>query len=827
MIKGKNLSFITKIVLALFLGSGLIVYADSKIDELVKQLGAPKFKERKKAEQALWELLPDSENALRKASQSTDPEVNTRAKRVLEKYEKGILPGISEEVKQKIDTYWKTEKKAIYIRDWIYGSEFKDTPVIITLLKLSERRGLTIQIQDLLTHRDFFSTLFLKYRNTKHYEYFIRKYAEQGHEEIYLNWVKVNGNPQKELTYYESLPSSNDENIKNLKQSLYKLSGNITKAEELAKGDLKKELSLLIQKQDYKKILENPKLIQSTQAIGEEKFKLLFKRLTGDKEAYKLAKQVMVDEYGSKVYKTFHLNTLHALLANGEIEEASQIAKKLVPLWYTRILSLKSDIDEITEYGKEAKDSRSASFVAYEFSKLFKKEESIKWLEKAKIEGLDDRWLYYYTKAYVYTYGVEAAFEHVVENIEAIQSNSRYQLYYALCPEFASVASYLVGYKKENLRENFILLKKFVMKTLKGEDLKRFYNQVSFNNGRISEAKIRLVYNSALYLDDQEKLKSFKEEYLKNDRNKLREAKRLLLDEKYQESLDTLESIKLKDVELKLYLYIRAKNYEKLGQKEKYEQELAMLKSSPTWSSELTYEFLDCLEDFDDKELNKYFLSQFQYTSSITNSKLLERLIDFNLKTGDVKQAQFYSIKYYLSRSKGTLYLYPVYALRLYLNFLSVEFEKNLREQKVKEAVASAEGFLAISPYYYEFHVHVVNTLKNKGHLKESDAYFKKYMSYYDGLLKQSPLNSTAMNDWAWSAALCDRNLDEAEKKARKAVELAPENANLWDTLAEVLFRKGQVKEAVEIQAKACSLTSPDRYSSFRAKLSRFKGTLK
>ncbi|MCM8527997.1 MAG: hypothetical protein NE327_15855 [Lentisphaeraceae bacterium] len=821
------MSFLKTFILALFLASGLPVFADNDINELITQLGAAKYKERKKAEQALWELLPDSEDALRKAAQSNDPEVNTRAKRILEKYEKGILPGISEEVKQKIDTYWSSDKKATYIRDWIYGSEFKDIPTIITLLKLSERKGMTILIQELLSNRDFFSTLYLKYRNTRHYEYFVRKYAEQGNKEIYLNWVSTSSDPLKELKFYESKPNTDDDNIKSLKQSLYKLSGNQQKAEELVKGDLKEELALLIQKKEYKKILENPRLIQSTQAIGEEKFKILFQRLSGDKEAYKLAKQVMIDEYGSKVYKTFHLNTLHALMANGEVDDAAKIAKELVPLWYTRILSLKGNLKDITEFGNENNDSRSASYVAYEMSKLFKKEDCIKWLEKVKLTDLDDRWLYYYTKAYVYAYGVETAFDHVIENIENIQSNSRYQLYYALCPAFSTVASYLIGYKKEDIRENFILLKKFILKRLKGEDLNNFYSKVSFNNGRISESKIRVVYDSALYLEDEEKLKSFKDEYLKNDRNKLREAQRLLLDEKYEDSLKILDSIKLKDVELKLYLFIRARCFEKLGQKEKYEEELKLLKNSPTWSYELGYGFIDLLDDFEEKDLLAYFLSQFQYSSSVKNSKFIERLIKYNLEIGDTDQAQYYSIQYYLNRSKDTLYLYPLYAQRLYLNFLKVEYDKNLQSKKIKDAVETAEKFLELSPHYYEFHVHVTNSLKKSGQQKESDSYFAKYMKLYEDQLELSPMNSTAMNDWAWSAALCDRKLDEAEKKARKAVELDSENANLWDTLAEVLFRKGQVKDAVKMQQKACDLTDPQRYSTFRAKLSKFKGTLK
>ena len=819
--------YMVKLILSLLVFFSSLSYADEKIDNLVKQLGAQTYKERKKAENELWALLPESEAALRKAAASDDPEINTRAKRVLGKYEKGILPGITDEVKEKIDSFWNAKKKSVYIRDWIYGSDFKDIPIIITVMKLAERRSETIQINELMSHRDFFSSLYLKYKGTKSYEYFIRKYAEQGVKGIYLNWVKSNSSPKAELAYYDAHKNKNSEYIKSIKQSLFKLSGNIEQLEKLVAGDFKNELSLLIQKKEYAKILENEKLIQSTQAVGEDKYKLLFRRLSGDREQYKLAKQVMIDEYGSKVNKTFHLNALHALLANGEIKDAEIIAKKLVPLWYTRILNLKGDIKEIVNYGLESKDSRSASYVAYEYSKRFKKEDCVKWLEKVEIQDLDDRWLYYYTKAYVYGFGLDAAFDHVIDNIDSIQSNSRYQLYYALCPAFSSLASYLVGYKKENLKENFSLLKKFINKNLKDEELKSFYSKVSFNNGRISESKIRLIFDAALYLGDQEKLKSHRGEYLKYGRHKLREGKRLLLDEKYQEALDVLKTVKVKDTELKYCLYMRARCFEKLGQQENFEQTMNLLKNSPTWSYEINNELLEFLEDLGDKKMLAYLLGQFQYNTAGISSKILEKLILHNINIGDVDQAQFYCIKYYLSRSKNTLYLYPSFALQLYLNFLSVEFAKKLKEKKVKEAVTVAEKFLSISPHHYEFHVHAINSLEKNAYKKESAEYFEKYMKYYDKLVEQSPVNSTAMNDWAWSAALCNRSLDQAEKKARAAVKMAPKNANLLDTLAEVLYRKGQKDEAIKIQQQACLLVDPESYSSFRAKLSRFKGTLK
>ncbi len=64
-------------------------------------------------------------------------------------------------------------------------------------------------------------------------------------------------------------------------------------------------------------------------------------------------------------------------------------------------------------------------------------------------------------------------------------------------------------------------------------------------------------------------------------------------------------------------------------------------------------------------------------------------------------------------------------------------------------------------------------------------------------------------NGIAWFAALCDRQMDDAERDARRAVAIAPDNAAFIDTLAEVRFRQGHVKEAIELIDKALVL-KPD-----------------
>lgn len=80
--------------------------------------------------------------------------------------------------------------------------------------------------------------------------------------------------------------------------------------------------------------------------------------------------------------------------------------------------------------------------------------------------------------------------------------------------------------------------------------------------------------------------------------------------------------------------------------------------------------------------------------------------------------------------------------------------------------------------------------------------------------------NPQLLNLGAWELATRDLMLDEAVAMARRAVELAPEDSNIRDTLAEALFRRGEVSEAVEQAEKALELDPENIY--LQEQLARF-----
>ena len=84
------------------------------------------------------------------------------------------------------------------------------------------------------------------------------------------------------------------------------------------------------------------------------------------------------------------------------------------------------------------------------------------------------------------------------------------------------------------------------------------------------------------------------------------------------------------------------------------------------------------------------------------------------------------------------------------------------------------------------------------------------------------PNDADLQNNVAWGLALQNRLLDKALVFAKRAVELEPESAYIWDTLGEVYFRIGNLAKAVEAQTRAVEI-SPDE-SLFRERLETWKG---
>ncbi|MEZ4388143.1 MAG: hypothetical protein R3D98_11305 [Candidatus Krumholzibacteriia bacterium] len=83
------------------------------------------------------------------------------------------------------------------------------------------------------------------------------------------------------------------------------------------------------------------------------------------------------------------------------------------------------------------------------------------------------------------------------------------------------------------------------------------------------------------------------------------------------------------------------------------------------------------------------------------------------------------------------------------------------------------------------------------------------------------------LNSFAWWCYENNLNLDEALTLALRGAELASsdaDRANILDTAAEIAFKQGDTKQAIELETRAVEL-APDR-DGFKKTLQKFQGTL-
>jgi tetratricopeptide (TPR) repeat protein len=148
-----------------------------------------------------------------------------------------------------------------------------------------------------------------------------------------------------------------------------------------------------------------------------------------------------------------------------------------------------------------------------------------------------------------------------------------------------------------------------------------------------------------------------------------------------------------------------------------------------------------------------------------------------------------------------------------------------------------AEGFLAAGkhdaarqeitlahaglPGNLDLAIELVPELEKRGLKKDADTLFDQTLSAYEKACKEYPRCGWLHNSAAWLAACCRRKLDDALVHAERAVELAPKSASHLDTLAEVLFQRGDKDKAVAMQKKVIELDPKKPY--YRKQLRRIE----
>ncbi|MBV9124379.1 MAG: hypothetical protein JO112_13550, partial [Planctomycetes bacterium] len=117
--------------------------------------------------------------------------------------------------------------------------------------------------------------------------------------------------------------------------------------------------------------------------------------------------------------------------------------------------------------------------------------------------------------------------------------------------------------------------------------------------------------------------------------------------------------------------------------------------------------------------------------------------------------------------------------------------------------------------------IFLVPQLEKAARTPEADHLFGQALEAHEKLCRDYPGSAWCHNSLAWLTARCRRQLDKGLEHARKAVELAPDNAGYRDTLAEVQFQRGEKDRAIESMKKCLELEPKSEY--FQKQLKRFE----
>lgn len=140
---------------------------------------------------------------------------------------------------------------------------------------------------------------------------------------------------------------------------------------------------------------------------------------------------------------------------------------------------------------------------------------------------------------------------------------------------------------------------------------------------------------------------------------------------------------------------------------------------------------------------------------------------------------------------------------------------------RTDEALVQIELSRRYLPTEVDLAISFVPALERAGRTGDADALFQKIYEANDRNCGEFPDSSRLHNEIAWLAVKTNRRLDDALRHARRAVELEPDNAAYIDTLAEVEFARGNKAEAIRRMERCLELEPRNEY--YRRQLERFR----
>ncbi|OYP34717.1 hypothetical protein [Rhodopirellula sp. MGV] len=153
-----------------------------------------------------------------------------------------------------------------------------------------------------------------------------------------------------------------------------------------------------------------------------------------------------------------------------------------------------------------------------------------------------------------------------------------------------------------------------------------------------------------------------------------------------------------------------------------------------------------------------------------------------------------------------------------YLERTFIAMPLSVRITKLQHAIETKDAGLAeaaieqieqFDPLNIDFGERLLPELSEAGLATIAEQALDRLMDRGIDYASSYPFDATALNNFAWAAAMNGKRLDDAMRLSRQAVLLEPDSVIFRDTLAEVLHRQGDDRQALAIES-ACLIDDPD-----------------
>ncbi|MCA9175317.1 MAG: hypothetical protein KDB14_12610 [Planctomycetales bacterium] len=173
----------------------------------------------------------------------------------------------------------------------------------------------------------------------------------------------------------------------------------------------------------------------------------------------------------------------------------------------------------------------------------------------------------------------------------------------------------------------------------------------------------------------------------------------------------------------------------------------------------------------------------------------------------------------------GVTFTSTVSYLRLPCMILRQDARVAVARGDLEQAKRCLARCAALMPHRITVPEELVPELRRAGHAELSDWLYEVYREQMQQAVDKYPHCALLLNNFAWMAARCHRDLEAAKGHSQRAVSLEPDSATYLDTLAEIEYRLGSRDEALRLMRKCLELDPKEPH--FRRQLQRFEANRK